>query len=76
MCENAYGVVIVNNGVSGNDCVRNWFDVEYQVISINMACLSGGGGSSDSGGGTNSNGSSNTSETGNTSNNSGSGYGG
>lgn len=76
MCENEYGVVIVNNGVSGNDCVRNWFDVEYQVISINMACLSGGGGSSDSGGGTNSNGSSNTSETGNTSNNSGSGYGG
>ena len=45
MCENANGDIIENNGNLGNDCVGNWFDVEYQVISIDYSCISQGGGS-------------------------------
>ncbi|HLO73641.1 MAG TPA: hypothetical protein VK164_06875 [Flavobacterium sp.] len=52
MCEDANGNDIVNNGNSGNDCVRNWYEIDYQVITLDMACLSGGGGSDSSSGST------------------------
>ena len=71
MCKNANGDIIINNGNIRDNCEGDWFDVEYQVISIDYSCISQGGGSLYTGSGI----SSESSGSGSNSN-SGSGYSG
>lgn len=53
-CYNSNGDVMADNGELGNGCVGMSFDVTYEIITVDLSCLTSGGGTSgtDSTGGT------------------------
>lgn len=43
-CRNSLGNTIRDNGELGNGCVGTSFEIEHQVLKIDMDCMSSGGG--------------------------------
>lgn len=47
-CRNSVGNIIRDNGELGNGCVGTSFEIEHQVLKIDMDCMSSGGGNNGS----------------------------